>query len=378
MTRKDSEKTGDAELVAAALEGGRAEFTAIVERYKNAVFAVALSRLGSYHDAEDAAQEAFVEAFGRLATLKDPERLGAWLRSIAIHRAIDIARRRREGASIDAVTETAAPQGRDELEHQELREKVLDAIASLAAGPRETVTLYYINGYSTDEVAAIQGVPAGTVKRRLYDARARLQKELMNMVKGILRDNAPKEDFAERVFERLNQYEKDVSPYSVDRWHATRAELMKIGPGGIPGFVRALESPHSPTRAFATHMLGALAPDVVGVELTKKALVDPNKGVRRMGLKLVENLFGSPEAKREFLPQLLMMLSDRSRLIRRVAALELVALAADVPIETAARALADELDAADKATALEVAERHRAVLAARKLLRAVLDARKTE
>jgi RNA polymerase sigma factor (sigma-70 family) len=374
MTREENEKTSDAELVAAALEGGRTEFAAIVERYKDAVFAVALARLGSYHDAEDAAQEAFVEAFRRLGTLKDPARLGAWLRSIAIHRAIDLARRRRETAGIDAVAETAAPQGKDEVEHYELREKVLDAIATLAAGPRETVTLYYINGYSTDQVAAIQNVPAGTVKRRLHDARARLQKELMGMVKGILRDNAPKDDFADRVFERLNLYHRDGSTYTAEQWWAMRAELVKIGPGGIAGFVRALESPHSPTRVFAAHMLGALTADAVGADLAKKALTDSNKGVRRMGLMLVETLFAGPEAKREFLPQLLALLSDRSRLIRRAAALELVTLAADVPIEAAATVLADELDAADTATEREAQERRRAVLAMRRLLRAVLDA----
>jgi len=74
------------------MAGGSEAFAPIVERYADAVFGIALARLGDFHDAQDVAQQAFVEAFERLDGLRDPARLGGWLRSIATHRAIDRVR----------------------------------------------------------------------------------------------------------------------------------------------------------------------------------------------------------------------------------------------------------------------------------------------
>src|SRR4030042_4241240 len=92
----------DAELHADAMNGGPEAFVPIIERYQDAVFGVALARTGNFHDAQEIAQEAFIEAFTRLANLKDPSRLGAWLRSVTIHKAIDrIRRRRREVQAFD-------------------------------------------------------------------------------------------------------------------------------------------------------------------------------------------------------------------------------------------------------------------------------------
>ena len=66
----------DGTLVALALRGGPEAFGPIIERYKGAVFGVALSRLRNFHDAEDLTQTTFVLAFDRPDRLKDPGRLG--------------------------------------------------------------------------------------------------------------------------------------------------------------------------------------------------------------------------------------------------------------------------------------------------------------
>ena len=78
----------DPELFAAAMAGGPEAFAPIVERYQDAVFGIALARLRDFHEAEDVAQQAFVEAFERLGTVRDPARLGAWLRAVAIQIAM--------------------------------------------------------------------------------------------------------------------------------------------------------------------------------------------------------------------------------------------------------------------------------------------------
>lgn len=89
----------DRELVARALADGAEAFRPIVARYQHAVFAVALSRLRDFHDAEDVAQQVFIEAFQRLGSLKDPARLGAWLRSMTVNRCIDLLRPNSQSSS---------------------------------------------------------------------------------------------------------------------------------------------------------------------------------------------------------------------------------------------------------------------------------------
>lgn len=112
----------DAELHADAMAGGPEAFSPIVERYQDAVFGIALARVRDFHEAEDIAQGAFIEAFERLDSLKDPARLGAWLRSITMHIAIDRVRRRRGTAEIG---EDNVPASRDDAPHEQLERNEL-------------------------------------------------------------------------------------------------------------------------------------------------------------------------------------------------------------------------------------------------------------
>ncbi|MDA0746212.1 MAG: RNA polymerase sigma factor [bacterium] len=198
----------DATLVALVIQNGPEAFGAIVTRYQNAVFGVALSRLRNFHDAEDLTQTTFVEAFNRLDRLKDATNLGPWLRTIAINRCINFLKRRNRIVDFETieepVSETPSPQA--ELEKAELRREVLDAIGRLSKAQRETVTLYYIGEYTLAEVAAIQEVPLGTVKRRLHEARIQLKKDMFEMVEEVLKNNAPDEALANRVFQLLCSY----------------------------------------------------------------------------------------------------------------------------------------------------------------------------
>ncbi|HUW57133.1 MAG TPA: sigma-70 family RNA polymerase sigma factor [Planctomycetota bacterium] len=332
-------KEDDAALVAAALAEDPEAFSPIVARYQDAVFGVALARLGNFHDAEDVAQGAFVEAFKRLGNLKGPARLGAWLRSITIHRAIDHLRRRRETAGIedmDEIADRASSRGAGK-DRQTLRDQVMDAVGRLSKTQRETTTLFYINGYSVEEVAGIQEVPVGTIKRRLHDAREKLKEEMLGMVEDVLKSEAPKEDFGRRVLELLSVY-KGARP-----WSETLAEIRKIGAAGLPGFIEAFKLPHWQSRRFASQMLtqSTTSGETV-VQLLKQAVTDSNKKVRRHAFYLLGLDVDDERKRKEFLPLLIPLLEDRSARVRRRAAFDLRPWAADVPLAVAARALANE------------------------------------
>ncbi len=248
----------DIELVMAALSGDPEMFGHIVQRYQDAVFAVALTRLGNFHDAEDIAQEVFVEAFEHLGRLSDPSRLGAWLRTITIHRCLGHLRKRREVVDLEEVAEQVEDTSANphiEMEHQELRDRVITAIGQLSKKQRETTMLFYVNGYSQDEIARIQEVPIGTVRRRLHDAREKLKEDMISMVGDVLKSEAPKDDFGERVYDILSRYNRPTVPWQ--EWDKIESKLKEIGIQGVDGFNKALNSPHSTTRLFALRMLNA-------------------------------------------------------------------------------------------------------------------------
>ena len=162
--RMDQTVTLDKDLVEASLEMGAEGFALIVEKYRKVVFGIAVARLGHFHDAEDITQVVFLEAFQRLPNLKDPNRLGGWLRSITIHKCLNRSRDSGRHIPLDEVEEpiSSTPSPHADLERDELREQVAAQINRLTPKQRETVTLYYLGEHQLSEVATIQGIPVGT------------------------------------------------------------------------------------------------------------------------------------------------------------------------------------------------------------------------
>jgi RNA polymerase sigma factor (sigma-70 family) len=171
--QRHGEPAGDRELVERARAGDRAAFDALAERHRATAFGAAYALLGDAHDAEDATQEALIQAWRRLADLREPDRFPGWLYRIVQNRCRNVlARSRRATVPLDRVARSvaAAEAGAD----TEAAEAVRAALGSLSEPHRLATTLHYVDGYSIAEVAGRLGVPVGTVKRRLHDARRRL------------------------------------------------------------------------------------------------------------------------------------------------------------------------------------------------------------
>jgi RNA polymerase sigma-70 factor (ECF subfamily) len=342
----------DHSLVIRARDNGPEAFGPIVVRYQHAVFGIALSRLGNSGDAEDTAQQVFIEAYQRLDQLKNPDRLGAWLRSITVHRCIDLLRRRKDSVSLESAGELThpGPSPQETMEKNQLRERVMNAIAGLSRKQRETVTLFYINGYSIKDIAAMQEAPVGSIKRRLHDARGRLKEEMLDMVEDTLKAEAPKEDFAKQVFDILNRY---GTPQPEWPWPEIEAKLKELGVDGIEGFTRAMATPHSPTRQFAVHMLGTVyeSTDAADkrrerfIEMLKQGLRDSNKGVRSLcAIHILDLKMDEGRKIEEVVPLVVPLLRDRAKKVRWRVAYELQNYAKYIPLEPVALALADETD----------------------------------
>jgi RNA polymerase sigma-70 factor (ECF subfamily) len=173
---------------AATVQGFRAgEPAAVAEvfrAYGGLVFAVALRVLGDQSLAEDAAQQAFVQAW-RAAGDFDPGReLAPWLATIARRTAIDLQRReavraRHATADPPQVVVSVAETAERAYDVWAVRE----AVDALPADEREVVRLQHLEGLTQAEIAVRLGLPLGTVKSRSHRAHRRLAARL-----GHLRD----------------------------------------------------------------------------------------------------------------------------------------------------------------------------------------------
>ena len=147
-------------------------WSAACEEHAGAVNRLARLILGSAEDAADATQLTFERAIRRQRGYDRGRPLRPWLMGIAGHEALSLARRRRCFAWVPLLSTTPAYQPPHE------GSPVWEAVAALPPGHRAVVALFYVCGYSLEEVASILGLPAGTVGSRLHTARRRLRELL--------------------------------------------------------------------------------------------------------------------------------------------------------------------------------------------------------
>ena len=135
-----------------------------------AVYRLALCRTQNAADAEDVYQDVFLRLFQQDAADWDGERTRAWLLRTAVNRCADIHRfrLRRPVLALEDIPELARPV-------DEVAAELWDAVARLPEKLRTAVHLHYAEGYTTEEIAALLGVPPATVRIRLHRARRQLK-----------------------------------------------------------------------------------------------------------------------------------------------------------------------------------------------------------
>jgi RNA polymerase sigma factor (sigma-70 family) len=172
----------DAELVRLAREGDKEAFAALLARHRGMLVALCRRALGDDGLAEDAAQEAALQAMLGLDRLRRPDRFGAWLGGIGLNVCRRWQRERaREGWSLAALTGgRSVPDGTpaEAAEAADAARRVRRAVGRLPAGQRAAVALFYLAGLAHREVAAALGIGIGAVKTRLHKGRAALRDEL--------------------------------------------------------------------------------------------------------------------------------------------------------------------------------------------------------
>ena len=142
-------------------------------QYGDTIYRVALQYTGHFCDAEDVLQEVLLERYQRQDPFTSPEHERRWLLRVTVNKCKNLlrTRRRRFALPLEELPEAVAPQD------QPYRE-LCEAVFSLPRNQRLTVDLYYYEGYSTDEIAALLDVRPATVRTWLRRARLTLKKRL--------------------------------------------------------------------------------------------------------------------------------------------------------------------------------------------------------
>jgi RNA polymerase sigma-70 factor (ECF subfamily) len=178
-------------LVAAARTGDRSAFGQLVSLHERAVYRTALAALARRQDAEDAAQDAFVVAWQRLPGFRGEASFRTWLLTIAWRKALDRRRTRqrwwqpgasgapsRDGSSRADVAPDLGADPERAVVARDLLARVEAHIQALAPKLRDTLLLAASGEHTYDQIGIMLGVPVGTVKWRVSEAR-RLIRALM-------------------------------------------------------------------------------------------------------------------------------------------------------------------------------------------------------
>lgn len=177
----------DAEIVLEAQSGDALAFNELVRRHQKAVKKDLSYTFGMADEADDIVQEAFLRAYQKLYLLRPPYNFRAWVQKIAVNMARNQMIRGPRFVSLEhsEAQEAAAPaEERVENDLAVRLDPVLQALAGLSPPLRETTRLFYLTRLSQSQIARRLDIPLGTVKRRLWDSRLQIRKEIKMNGKG--------------------------------------------------------------------------------------------------------------------------------------------------------------------------------------------------
>jgi RNA polymerase sigma-70 factor, ECF subfamily len=172
----------DEDLVRRYLSGDRAAFAALVERHERRVYNLALRMTGREEDARDATQDAFLTVLRKLSSFRGEAAFTTWLHRVTVNACYDLLRKRQRAPLLE--------RGRDDLpalepppapDHADVSSLSIDVQRALLQVPedfRAVMILHDVHDLRQEEVAAIVGVPIGTVKSRLHRGRIALARAM--------------------------------------------------------------------------------------------------------------------------------------------------------------------------------------------------------
>ncbi len=162
------------------INGDTRAFGVLVDRYKYMVFTLAMKIVKNKEEAEEVSQDVFIKVYQVLNTFKGGSKFSTWIYRITYNRSLDYLKKRGRSlqtSSLDdsvdyllKVTESVL----DDLEADERKNTIKEAMKELASGDGVVLTLYYFEELSLKEISKIMDITVDAVKVRLFRSRKRL------------------------------------------------------------------------------------------------------------------------------------------------------------------------------------------------------------
>jgi RNA polymerase sigma-70 factor (ECF subfamily) len=180
VTETETTKASDYALAQRAAEGDMSAFEQLYERHNRRVYSLALRMTGNVSEAEDLAQEVFIQLFRKIGSFRGESAFTTWLHRLTVNQVLMHFRKR--GVRLEQTTEDGdvpvqVVTGTENPNQMPIVDRIaLDkAIGQLPPGYRTVFTLHDIEGHEHEEIARMLGCSVGTSKSQLHKARMKLR-----------------------------------------------------------------------------------------------------------------------------------------------------------------------------------------------------------
>lgn len=195
-------------LVVQSQAGDLNAYSMIIRNFQDMAVGYGYSVLGNFQLAEDAAQEAFIDAYLNLSKLRKAAAFPGWFKKIIFKHCDRLTRGKHLSiVPLEDTDELASihPDPAQIAQEREVKDKVHEAIQALPETERIITTLFYISGHSQKEIGTFLELPVSTIKNRLHSARSLLKERMIDMVSDNLHSKRPSRDetFTAQVMEML-------------------------------------------------------------------------------------------------------------------------------------------------------------------------------
>jgi len=168
----------EAELLEGCRAGDTAAFERLYEAHGARMKSIAANLLGDLADAEDAVQETFLKVYRGAASFRGGSMLSTWIYRVLVNSCYDLLRKSRRAESAQARIEGSTLERHTPAANDPLRLTLEACVARLEPRRRAAFLLFEVEGFRHREVGEILGIPEGTSKTLLFEARRELQRML--------------------------------------------------------------------------------------------------------------------------------------------------------------------------------------------------------
>lgn len=167
--------------------GDKSAYKELINRHKDYAFTVAYRILNNREDAEEVAQDAFMQVFGALSSFNSESKFTTWFYRIVFNAAL-MQKRKNKVEAVDIETSSEAflvshsSDSTEDLRKIERKKAIQQALQNLSADDSMMITLFYLKELSLGEIAEIIQISAETAKVKIHRARKRLAEEMKKML----------------------------------------------------------------------------------------------------------------------------------------------------------------------------------------------------